>query len=100
MPKQALAQKQRRLSEMQTRPETFYGRMINGSREVIEKGKRKKRGPIPAVFKKRLTCDIEPKLWKLFKDKLIKRNQTISEGLIEGIRLYLSASSSDHLGLK
>ena len=89
MPNQAVAQRERRADELSKRPETFYGPVKDGERQLLEKGNRNKRGPIPSLFKKRLTCDIEPKLWKSFKDVLMQKNQTITEGLIDGIRLYI-----------
>ena len=89
MSAQLKAQQKRRTEELSTRKEVFYGFVRKGERQTLEKGNRSKRGPIPSLFKKRLTCDIEPKLWKSFKDKLLQNNQTITEGLIDGIKFYL-----------
>tara|TARA_R100000700_G_scaffold40664_2_gene57129 strand:- start:1514 stop:1792 length:279 start_codon:yes stop_codon:yes gene_type:complete len=89
MSAKAIAQQKRRAKELSTRKEVFYGFVRKGERQTLEKGNRTKRGPIPSLFKKRLTANIEPKLWKSFKDKLLQNNQTINEGLIDGIKFYL-----------
>lgn len=89
MSARAEAQKKRRAEELSTRKEVFYGFRRKGELITLEKGNRSKRGPIPSLFKKRLTANIEPKLWKSFKDKLLQNNQTINEGLIDGIKFYL-----------